>query len=104
MTVRTADAGEPAARVARVEIALDHFLDSRPEEAVLLLEAGPVLREEPVEIMKKHAVEDGALGMPRAIDSGPDGRVASRNGPSSGSWPDAPEKTRKAPVWQAKPG
>jgi hypothetical protein len=30
--VRTADAGKPAARVAAVQIALDHLPDDRPEE------------------------------------------------------------------------
>jgi len=54
--------------------------------------------------MEKHSVEDRALGMPRRIDSGHNGRMASRNGPSSRSWPGDPEKTGKAPVRQAKPG
>jgi hypothetical protein len=48
MAVRTADAGEPAARVAAVEVALDHLLDNGPEEAILLLKTSLILREEAV--------------------------------------------------------
>jgi len=51
-TVRTADAGESAAGVAAVQIALHHLLDNGPEEAALLLETSLVLRQEPVEVMK----------------------------------------------------
>jgi len=78
--------------------------ENRPEEAVLLLEAMLILREEAVEVMEDHPIEDRALGMSGTIDSGHDGRMASRNGPSSRSRLDAPEKTGKAPVWRAKPG
>ena len=35
VAVGTADAGKPAARVAAVQVALDHLLDDGPEEAVL---------------------------------------------------------------------
>jgi hypothetical protein len=52
MAVRTADAGEPAARVAAVEVALDHLLDNGPEEPVLLLEGIFILDQEPFEVMK----------------------------------------------------
>jgi len=52
MAVRTADAGKPAARVAAVEVTLNHLLDNGAEEPVLFLEAALVLRQEPVEIMK----------------------------------------------------
>jgi hypothetical protein len=48
MAVGTADAGEPAARVAAVEIALDHILYDGPEEAIRLLEAALVLGQETV--------------------------------------------------------
>jgi len=82
-TVGTTDAGKPTARVAAVEVALDDFFDDRPEEAILLLEAALILRQESVEIVEEHAVEDGALGMSGAVDSGHEGRMASRNGPLS---------------------
>ena len=78
-TVGTADAGKPAAGIAAVKIALDDFLDDRPEEAALLLEAMLILREEALEVMKEHSVEDSPLRMPRTIHSH-DGRMASRNG------------------------
>ena len=57
MAVGTADAGEPAARVAAVEVALDDFLDDGPEEPVLLLEAALILVQETVEIMEQHSVD-----------------------------------------------
>jgi len=68
-TVRAADAGKAAARVAAIQVALDNLFDDGPEEAVLLLEAALILRKEPVKIMEEHAVEDGALRMSRTIDS-----------------------------------
>ena len=68
-TVRAADASKPAARVAAVEVALNHVLDDWPREAVFLPEKLFILRKEPVKIMEEHAVEDGALRMSRTIDS-----------------------------------
>jgi hypothetical protein len=80
-TIGTADAGEPAARVTAIEVALDDILDDGPEEAVLLLESALVLRKEPVEVMKQNPVECSALGMSGTIHSRHSGRRASRNGP-----------------------
>jgi hypothetical protein len=80
-TVRTPDPGEPAARVAAVKVALDDFLDDRPEKTIFLLEAALILGQEPVEVMKKHPVEDGPLGMTRAVDSWHDRSHSSRNRP-----------------------
>ena len=82
VAVRTADAGKAAARVAAVEVALHDFLDNRPEEAVLLLKTALVFRQKPIEVMKEHPIQDGALGMSRAIESGHIERMASRNGPA----------------------
>jgi hypothetical protein len=82
-TVRTADAGKAAARIAAVEVALDDLLDDRTEEAVLLLETSLILGQEPVEMMEQHPIEDGPLRMSRTIDSRHGGRMASRNGPTS---------------------
>jgi hypothetical protein len=82
MTVGAADAGEPAARIAAIEVSFNDFLDDGPEEAGLLLEAALVFCQETVEVMKQHSVEDGSLGMPRTIHARHGGRVASRNGPS----------------------
>jgi hypothetical protein len=39
------------------------------EIPVLLLEAVFILRKEPVKIMEEHTVENGALRMPRSVDS-----------------------------------
>jgi len=39
MAVGTEDAGKAAARIAAVQVALDHLLDYRSEEAILLLKA-----------------------------------------------------------------
>jgi hypothetical protein len=64
-----ADPGEAAAGVAAVQIVLNHLLDDRSEEAVLLLETSLVLCQEPVKIVKKHPVENGPFRMSRTIDS-----------------------------------
>src|SRR4030042_6129785 len=55
-------------------MAFGHFLDDRPEEAVLLLEAALVLGPKPVKVMEQHPVKDGPLGMSRTIDSWHDPR------------------------------
>jgi hypothetical protein len=39
-------------------MAFNYFLDNRPKEAELLLKAALVFGQEPVEIMKKHTVEN----------------------------------------------
>jgi|GEM_PF-7017337 len=51
-TVGTVDAGKGAARVAAVEVVLDHLLDDRPQLAVLLLEAVLILAQERVQVME----------------------------------------------------
>jgi hypothetical protein len=63
LAVRTADAGKPAARVAAVEVALDHLLDNGPEEPVFFLKTALILGQEPIEVMKQHPVEDRPLRM-----------------------------------------
>ena len=69
MAVRTADAGEPAARVTASEVELHDFLDNGPEEAVLLLEAALILGQELVKIMEYHPVEYGVFRVTGTIDS-----------------------------------
>jgi hypothetical protein len=81
MAIRTADAGKAAARIAAIQIALDDFLDDRPEKTILLLEAALILGEEPVKIVKEQPVQDGALWMSRAIDSCHSRSFSSRNRP-----------------------
>ena len=67
--------------VTAVQTALHDFLDDRPEEAILLLEAALIFSQEPVEVMEQHPVEDGALGMSRTITSGHRRSFSSRKGP-----------------------
>jgi hypothetical protein len=68
-TARTADPGEPAAWIAAVEVFFDDILDDRPEIPIFPLKSALVFRDELLEMMKKHPVEDGPLRMTRAIDS-----------------------------------
>jgi len=68
-TVRAADASKAAARIAAIQVALDHILDNGPQESVLLLEAALILRKESVKIIEEHAVEDGALRMSGTVNS-----------------------------------
>jgi hypothetical protein len=103
-TVRTADAGKPAAGVAAVEVALDHLPVDRPEKTVLPLETNLILCQEPVEMMEEHPVEDGPLRMSRTIDSRHGGRMVSKNGPSPWIRLRLPEKTGKAPARKAESG
>ena len=65
--VRAPDAGEPAARVAAIEVTLDDLLDDRSEKTVLLLKAALILGQETVETMKKHPLECRPLRMPGTI-------------------------------------
>jgi len=67
-TVRTPDAGKPAARVAAVEVALDHILDDGSEEAVLSLETGLIFGQELVKVMEEHPVEHGAFRMSGTVN------------------------------------
>ncbi len=69
MAVRTADAGEPTAGIATVQITLDDFFDDGPEETVLLLEAALILGQELVKIMEYHPVEYGVFRVTGTIDS-----------------------------------
>lgn len=69
ITVGTADAGKPTARVPSIQVTLDDLLDNRPKEAVFFLETALILHQEALEVMEEHTVEDGALGMSGTIDS-----------------------------------
>ena len=52
-----------------------------PKEPALLLEARLIFGQEYLKIMEEHPVEDGALGMTRAVDSRHGRSSKSRNGP-----------------------
>jgi hypothetical protein len=68
---------------ATVEILLHDGLDDRPEIAVGLLETLLILRDETLEMMEKHPVEDGPRRMSGTIDSRHSRRKAPRNEPMS---------------------
>jgi hypothetical protein len=103
-TQRTADAGKPTARVAAVDVALDDFFDDRTEEAILFLKTSLILRQETVELMKQHPVEDGPLGMSRTVNSCHSRSFSSGNGPWPRIWPILPEGTGKALAGEAESG
>ena len=50
--------GKPALGIAAVQIALHNFFYDRTEISILLLKATLILREEPVERMEEHPVEE----------------------------------------------
>jgi hypothetical protein len=68
-TRRTADAGKPAARIAAIQITLDHLLDDGSEEAVLSLETGLIFGQELVKVMEEYTVEHGAFRMSGTVNS-----------------------------------
>jgi hypothetical protein len=78
---RAADPGEPAAGIATVKVLLDHLFDDRTEIPVFTLETLFIFRDEPLEMMKKHPIEDGAFRMTRTVDSRHIQDRRSRNGP-----------------------
>jgi len=99
-TVRTADAGKPAAGIAAIEVALDHVLDDWPKEAVFLFEATFILRQEPVEVMEQDPVECSPLGMSRTVNSCHNRSFSSGNGPVRSKHscrPCAPGRCRRRP-------
>ncbi len=66
--VGTPDAGKATHGIAAVEILLDHLLDHRAEVPVLSLETILIFPEEPLEIIKEHAVKHRVFRMTLAID------------------------------------
>lgn len=67
-TVLATNPGKTTLRVATVEITLDHLLDDRPEEPILLLEPVLILLEESIEVVEEYSVEDSAFRMTLTID------------------------------------
>jgi hypothetical protein len=61
-----------------------HILDDRPEITIVPLEPALVFGDEPLEMMEKHSVENGAFRMTRAVDSRHIGNEVSRNAPGTG--------------------
>jgi hypothetical protein len=81
---RAPDAGKAALRIAAVKIFFDDILDDQPEETIVPLEAALVFGDEPLEMMEKHSVENGAFRMTRTVDSRHIGNEVSRNAPGTG--------------------
>jgi hypothetical protein len=73
-----------------------HFLDNRPEEAVLSFEAAIILAQELIEVMEEHPVEHSALRMSGAVHSCHIRSSKSRNAPTSWTELPPPEKTGRA--------
>jgi hypothetical protein len=71
--------------------------DDRPEIAVRLLEAALIIRQNPLEMMEKHPVEDGPLRISGTIDSRHGGKKAPRNEPTSRLRPCLPLKRLEEP-------
>jgi len=61
-----------------------HILDDRPEITIVPLEPALVFGGEPLEMMEKHPVENGAFRMTRTVDSRHIGNEVSRNAPGTG--------------------
>jgi len=80
----TPDPGKSAAGIAAVKIFFDDILDDRPEITIVPLEAALVFGDEPLEMMEKHPVENGAFRMTRTVDSRHIGNEVSRNAPGTG--------------------
>jgi len=60
-----------------------HLLDDRPEITIVPLESALVFRDEPLEMMEKHLVENGTFRMTRTVDSRHIGNEESRNAPGT---------------------
>jgi len=56
-TGRTADAGKSTARVTTVVTTFGHFLDDRPEEAVVLFKVALILSQKLIEVVEQYLVE-----------------------------------------------
>lgn len=79
--------GKSTARVAAVKVALDHLLDDRPEEAILLLKPGLILGQELVKVMEEHPVEHGAFRMSGTVNSCHSKNIDSGNRPEYRNMP-----------------
>jgi hypothetical protein len=75
------DPGKAALRIAAVKIALDDLFDDRSEIPVVPLEPALIFRDEPLELMENHPVENGPFRMTRTVDSRHTGNEVSRNTP-----------------------
>jgi hypothetical protein len=86
---------ESATRVAAVKTGLDDLFDDRPEITIVPLEPALVFGDEPLEMMEKHPVKNGAFRMMRAVDSRHTGNEVSRNAPGAGLEPASRDNDKK---------
>jgi hypothetical protein len=72
-----------------------HLFDDRPEITIVPLESALVFRDEPLEMIEKHPVENGTFRMTRTVDSRHIGNEESRNAPGRGSKPESRDSDKK---------
>jgi hypothetical protein len=72
-----------------------HLFEDRPQKAVFPLEPALIFRDEPLELMKKYAVENGPFRMTRTVDSRHIGNEVSRNAPGRGLEPASRDSDKK---------
>jgi hypothetical protein len=72
------------------------YFDDRPEISIVPLEPALIFRHEPLEIMKKHPIENDAFRMTRAVDSRHIGNEVSRNAPGAGLEPASRDSDKKS--------
>jgi hypothetical protein len=68
--VRAADPGDALVEDAAIEVAVDCRLDAGSQVAVTSLEPRLICAQEPLEVVSECPVEEGVLGMARAVDAG----------------------------------
>jgi len=90
-----ADPGESAAGIAAVEVFFDHLFDDRTEEAIFALKTLIIFRDKPLEMMKKHPIEDRAFRMTSTVDSPHIGNKDSKNAPRTRSRADSRDSAKK---------
>jgi len=66
------------------------LLDDGPKIPVLSVEPAFILRDETFEVMEKHPVEDGLVGLARTVDPGHGKEDESRNRPEETSGAPSP--------------
>jgi hypothetical protein len=81
---RAPNPGKPAAGIAAVEVLFDDLFDDRTEKAIFALKTLLIFRQEALEMMEQHPVEDGLLWMTRTVEPGHIVNEESRNAPGIG--------------------
>jgi len=92
---RAPNPGKPAAGIAAVEVLFDDPFDDRTEKAIFALKTLLIFRQEALEMMEKHPVEDGLLWMTRTVEPGHIVNEESRNAPGTESRADSRDSAKK---------